>query len=56
MSIINLLPFVAALLSSIKFCYDSFISFNDMERADGCDWEWESYCSSLKVSVTLINI
>lgn len=43
----------AVFVSSTKFWHDSFVSANDMERSDGCDWQREPYCSGIKVHINL---
>lgn len=40
----------AALLPGAELWYDCFLCADDLERTDGCHWQWESNCCCSQVS------
>lgn len=40
---------IAVAVPSFEFCHDCIISFDDLERVDGCDRRRKSYSSSFEV-------
>lgn len=43
-------------LSGSQFWYDRLVGSDDMERVNGCHWQWKSYCSSSQVRKIFVTI
>ena len=49
--VFNFFFVTSGLLPRFEFCDDNFIRLDDMERINGCYWEWKSDCCCAEVSM-----